>query len=495
MATRSRGKQIKSLFTALVSAVLLVAIPTASPAAESSPAVGSADNSITLLSLTGPASVSIGLGLGSSSTDPATSSVATASVKLSAAQVAGTTHEAYSASASYDADPSKRTAGTDSPPAINISASPIADVSVEATGLSAATPDPLTAASSLTKAAMSADLVAGLVKLTDVKIDLSDESKVAGAKASQTASINKIELVPLSAILDLTQLSLDDLLALADIVDPSGATSQAARDARDDLAAEINALLSDPLVCTAVQTLLPSASCTVDSSMSVEDLVALAEVVSSVEETLPTCSGADICPVSDALAALNAALDALRDLLGALSLLTIEGLSAGVTASAFDTTSEASASVADLGSVKILGQEVLKSGTMSEQLAAVSAAVGVVTAQLNSLISALGLAVSINPFSTSTSTTPEGNYQSAKSTVTALSVQVSTSGTTGAVLPLSMGVSVLSLNATAKHMPAVQSTSPNGPLASTGEPPFFAMAGFALIALALRLRRWLGDAA
>ncbi|MBW3589636.1 MAG: hypothetical protein KY429_09480 [Actinobacteria bacterium] len=421
--------------------------------------------------------------------------MATASVKLSAAQVAGTTHEAYSASASYDADPSKRSAGTDSPPAINVTASPLADLSVGATGLSAATPDPLTAVSSLVKATISADLVAGLVKLTDVKIDLSDESKVAGAKASQTASIDKIELVPLSAILDLTQLSLDDLLALADIADPSGAMSRTARDASDDLEDEINTLLSDPLACTAVQTLLPSASCTVDSSMSVEDLVALADVVSSVEQTLPTCSGADICPVSDALAALNAALDALRDLLGALSLLSIEGLSAGVTASAFDTTSEASATVADLGTVKILGQEVLKSGTITEQLATVSAAVGVITAQLNSLIAALGLAVSISPFSTSTSTTPDGSYQSAKSTVTALSVQVSTSGTVGAVLPLSMGVSVLSLNANAKHMPAVQAASPNEPLANTGESPIFAMAGFALIALALRLRRWLGDAA
>jgi len=495
MSRRRTKTTVSSVFIALLSALLLLALSAVSPAAESSPAVGSAENSVTLFSLTGPASVSLGLGLGSSSTDPAVTPVATATARLAAAQIDGATHEAYSATASYDADPSKRSDGTDSPPAVNVSAPPIATVSLSATGLSAATPDPLTALSSLVKAEIDADLVLGLVKLTDAKIDLSDESNAVRAAASQTVSIDKLELVPLYKILDLTQLSLDDLLALADLIDPSGDTSKAAKDAREDLVAEINTLLSDPVVCAAVQALLPSASCAVSSSTSVDDLVVLADVVSGVEQTLPTCSTSDICPVTDALAALNAVLDALRDLLGALSLLSIEGLSAGVSATALDTTSNASASVADLGAVKVLGQVVLKAGTVGEQLATVNAAIGLVAGQLNSLIANLGLSVSIAPFTTSTSTTPEGEYQSARSTVSTLSVEVSTSGTTGAVLPLSMQASVLSLNAVARHKPAVQTTSPNEPLANTGEPPFFAMAGFALIALAWRLRRWLGDAA
>lgn len=345
-----------------------------------------------------------------------------------------------------------------------------------------------------------ADALGTLASLNGMKVSVDNVSGKPQADALQGVEIHEINILPLKAFLDrVASLSIDDLLKLAAALggsvtdeeeaaaEAAKAAEEAAREAMIDFFDDFNPILEslglDPVdENTDSETLLENAAAVITAC----EEGALSGPICDVEELADA--------LSDAVDALNLARDTLEDALGELPLLSIKDLVAGVSAQATDTSSEATAGLT-WGEIQVGGVTDTVVGLNLEEMALqLSEAVQDATDTLKSLpgFGSLGIDIKVVPVSPHTSepNSKDGDFYVASSSVSALEVDVSLPASANG---LDMNLRVLSLASDARHRPAILDDNPD--LADTGVEQWLALSGIFAIAVAFRLRRWLGDAA
>jgi hypothetical protein len=518
---RTRGAETRHGRAALLAGTLVLTLA-GFPALAASPAVGTATTASKILELVTNDTVEVGVVRGIATTDAGRHRPVTqAGVAFRGARAGESETEETQAEAYHDDDPSTpESDGASGFPPVDFSLpsdGSLVDGSLQIGALSAEAPDPLTALAHLSEVVLDADLSSGLVVAEGVGLDLSQTSRTVEAAASQRLSIDRLEVVPFSRLLDLQSLSLDDLVRLADIVDESGGLSDAVGDAKADLLSTVNSLLPSPAQ-------LPS-----DVSL-VTLLATAAGLIEDEEELSPLCPEVtqDACVVAALLdpliTALEGALDALEDELGELVLLTLEGLEAAVDAYADDDSAEGNWSLLDLGTVTVAGQTVADPGDLTDYIVAIDSALETLVGALRTVPGLENLTADLSGPSGSSqpAALSEDAYQTGSASMIALSFSLDTGE--GASIPMAMELRVLALEAFAEHLPPGSiddDSDPNGddsdpndddddsdsgpgvpnsggggpvfgrpPLAATG-PGGFAALAIALLTMSARLAAWL----
>lgn len=521
------------LMISAVAVVVLVAIPAAGPAA--TPAVGSATTSISLLSVAGylggvGQSVEIGAGSGLATTDPARQSLSskTAAVEFAAARASGA--QAIESS-SYDfsarADESKSSdSGQNFEITLTGSETPATDLVIADVDIGAyeTTVYDLFARAALTEVKVDAGALSGLVSLDDAVVGIAGESSTDKAVATQGVSFGKLSIFSLSDLLGQLGRSVADLAAFSDLADlgdqlglPAGAT-QPLRDAQADYDA---AGADEAAWAAAVAELLDGDLDLAADTAALQAIAGFAAKYATFltgDPTDPAVVAATMALVkAPLLAILDAARSTLAATVGDLALVTLEGVTAGVSAEASDQAASASAGVS-WTSAKVAELTV---PTLDDINATLADLTGKVSDIVNAVGDAVGLSlsVSLKIGEEIESTSVDGSYQVAVAELTAVSVDVTASlpigGSFGSgVLArysgiqaqaggsnLTAGTKVLSLRARSEHKPATSDAPPGSPgaggpgLAATGYGVLWSLSGILALGLGLRLRRWLGDAA
>lgn len=332
------------------------------------------------------------------------------------------------------------------------------------------------ALASLSQVSIDANVFDGLVAVSGASIDFSKLSNTSASSSSSTIGIDRLDVLPFGKILDLSTLSLDDLVSLANAIDPTGALAGPVDTAKtslyDTINSELATLNSPPL----------SLGITISSDMSMADLISVAQTISSnplVATTLPAFKTA----LDAAIAALQSALDTLESTIAGISLLTLEGLSAGSKAEAFPDHAVASASVLDLGTVKVAGQTVAKPGDLTTYLNTIRSTVETLEAALKTVPVFSSLEIDIGLWDTGgTGTSFSDPYHIGVGKLATLSVHLSYNPT--------FDVKVLSFNTRAEYKGVAPTATggPGGPgLATTGTEDLWIITGMLLIGLSIKL--------
>lgn len=475
-------------------AIMIVGLPLI--AAASSPAVGTAQTSITLLGLSYKSSnagvthtINVAVSSGIATTDPVRNNLTAlkASASVLAAQVAGVTDTverfgdwAVSAESGSTDTQKNSTTTADNQEQINES---VVKGDVTATALFAEV-DPTVPSAKATAAGLNLDLVVGdgdLIALDDVRASILDDSNPTSAKADQSVSVSRISIVPLRELLDrVGGLSPDALLALADKW--GNATTRAQVAAATAAAA--------PLLAVVPTT---------------------TSVASAIAAVTASCALVPIAPVCAALATLQTELDTLIAMFSATGIVDITNLTAGVTAEAFDNRATASA-LAGYESIFVLGREVTQTATLNEAFIQLEADLNEMKDDFSAMVSALsGLTIEIDTIFPEEKIGTDGSYQTSSASVSVLRFLLRLPATTGSSSgfsaqatagdPLTVDARVLTLAGKAEHRPSIVdlpgggSGAPGGPTANTGPEETVLLSGLLLMVVGLRVRRWLGDAA
>jgi len=367
----------------------------------------------------------------------------------------------------------------------------------------------------------------GMVDLQGMKIGITNDSNPTQANAVQGVEVAKLYVLPLDQLLDRAGLDADDILELAGTFGGTTLTAQvaAADAARDNALAQLSACLSGgsavvsgvTIDCTALRLLGLSGP----TDTSIEGVLAyLGRCPALLTLAAPTlCS---------ALAAEMVTLNALlKDALGAMPLLTITNLRVGATAQATDTTSAGNAwGVWD--SAEVVGIPVEPLGDPNGQWGQLDALINDFEALVDALTSTNSFDLELIPIDIrmSEDNAKDGDYMVASSTVSVMRIIAdipgAPTGSSGAAAgdTFHFDSSLFTLAANARHRPLVLGDSSNNlggpgtdnnlggpgsgcngpgspmcPLANTGLEELVTLCGLAALALGLRLRRWLGDAA
>lgn len=451
---------MRKTILAAATAVALLGIASAAPAA--TPAAGTAETTISVLSVQAAGqTVDVLTGNGLATTDPVRRSLSSvlARTGMTVAKIGSTSIGEVAAVA--DNDPATPAGTADAAGAETVSVNdPLAEASLFV-GAREARVEDLLALSRLGQLSLDADVLQGLLALDGVSINLSDSSTVEKAVASQAVSIKSLDVLPLAKILDLlTTLSADSLVALADGIAPGA--SAPVKTARDTLVDTINGLLPPGIGPI-------SASLTIDQTITeVESLVA----------TLPLLGPV----VNPLLRDLKDRIAALRQLIGAIDLLSVENLRAGVTAEALDTASSAAADLVAWDAVRVAGIALPSSATVGGAIDAVRSKVNDVVGLLRQVTGLSGLNVVVDVLDKTEKTSVDGVYRVAEAGITGLNVEVSLPQVSGLTGGLDLKARVLSLSAMAEHRAAGTSPAPAG---TVGTLPLTGADDTALLALGL----------
>lgn len=490
-----RKYQIAALVT-----TFLLCIPTSAFAA--SPAVGTAAFTTSILSVTSQLSsvasphIEIGIAGSKSTTDQVRQNLGTtlarASLSFLPANVANVAASpALAVSANSDDKPNDNFADGVAPPLAD-AATVAGDISY--TGMRAAvTKSPPTALATLGNAVVNLTLLNNLISLNGLKVGVSSQSLTDAATSQEGISAASIRIASLGDILTrATTLTSDEILALATSIGGSATASQvtAVQDAKAAAIAAANSIIPGIAPSsTSISTLL---SCGAPLNVTIPIL------------NVSLCS---IGTVNTALSTLQSAVNLLTTALKALPLLSINDLKVGMMATASDTASSASSSLT-WGTSQVAGTTLPASADPQTALVTLNATLATVTTALqNSTSSLAGLTITlVGPSIPAPTTSTDGAYHLASSSLRGLQVGINLASAAGVSLPLVVDATLFTLSTSAEHRPSIidppaggTNGSPNGagpgPLAKTGTSPTWIIGGIMLLAFGLRLRRWLGDAA
>lgn len=520
-----------------VSRVLLIAglslvISASVPAMGSAvlPGVGTGLTSISLLAVTGYVegigqSVELGAGSGLATTDPVRRMLAskTASVGFAAARAAGAQSiESSDFDISANADETKRTDGGSAftlgldGDETNVSNLAVVSVGI---GTVSATVSDLFAYSSLSEITFAGSALSGLVDITGATAGITNESNAQKARASQGLYIESVKVFSLNEMLvqlGSSAAALEVFGTLADLGDDLGLPSDVTQPLRDAEAAYDEAEADEAAWNAAIAELT-------DGDLDVAADLAATETIAGMavkyaaylsgDPTDPMTVAATMGLVKTPLAAaVDAARSELAGTIGDLPLVTLDKVTAGVTAEAMDGTSLA-ASVVSWESARVASLDVPTLDSINDTIDSLTT---MVTDVVNMVGDAVGLSlgVKVEIAKETEQMTTDGPYSVATAKLTLLDVKVNTSaplaapsihapgGFHGPAPDVVAGAQVLGLVATAEHRPGVSGGGPTGengdgggPLASTGFNYLWSVGGIGLIGLGLKLRRWLGDAA
>lgn len=471
-------------------AIMIIGLPLI--AAASSPAVGTAETSITLLGLAYKSSsagvthtINVAVSSGIATTDPLRNNLTAlkASTNFLAAQVGGVTdtvdenHGDWTVSVESGTNETEKKSTTTAEEKEPIK-SDFVSGDVTATSMLAEV-DPRIPSAKALAAGLNLDLTIGegdLIELDDVRGTILDESNPTSAKADQAVSVSRISIVPLKELLDRAGgLSPDALLALAD--------KWGNETTREQVATTTAA--AAPLLAL------------VPPSTSIADAIDLATALCSVDPVL--CAARDT---------LQTELDTLVAMFSATGIVDITNLTAGVTAEAFDNRATAKA-LAGYESIFVLGREVTQTATLNEALIQLDKDLNEMKDDFSASVTALsGLTIDIDAIFPEEKTGTDGSYQTASASVAVLrfllqlpSISVASGGFSAQATagdPLTVDARFLTLAGHAEHRPSIVDLpggGGGGPMANTGPEEIALLSGLLLMVVGLRVRRWLGDAA
>lgn len=334
----------------------------------------------------------------------------------------------------------------------------------------------------LGQATMDVDVLEGTVVFEGVSFDVLDKSHEPLSSAAQGIEVKKIDLLPLSKILEFAGLSIDDLIELADLLDESGETSEAAKGAKKTLLDAVNTLVEPDL----------------PEDTSAEDVIAKAKELMALEQDAHDTLGLGVdcstdpppaaCPVAALLQPLvddfESKVDALRTALGAITVLTIEDFKARVEAASDGANPTASAKILGIGTMKVFGQTVTAPEGVGEKqvddlIDAAVAQMNTTVAEVKKVLESLG--VTINEWDADEETgIKDGVYRFGQADLTPLGLTVKINPT--------WDFKLMTLSAYAEHKPAVVDPPPPG-LANTGPEQLWIVAGMVLLGAGVLLFR------